>query len=421
MSTQRYLDDIEVQLRSSPSLLLEYTGTINEQHLATAFSLLCSRYPVLRGQVHRDNQGYLLQVKLSDDSKLEVQDEAKSALRRAIRGPWDPTLSVARLILIRRATHGFVVLRTDHAIADGACKIAMFHDLWRLYTDVVNGCVDPLPTNDTLPLPPCKLLKDRWPQFRSNYACGPVHENPKVESSKSVESSESLEGFIHLTPHETTRIKAVARAEKVTVNALISGLILKAHRKQSRSSLGAPTMACLTPINLRERVTPPVGDTDTTVFLGLHKTVVSVHKDATAVQVGREFQSQLSSAIARHDLPSPDRWPEILSSGLATSLERRLALVSITNAAVIRPFPHPNNIRIIDFQALTDAPPSRFPTFAVYTYNNELRIRYGYPIAQFDKQDVSQITKRIEHSAQDIESTQYTYRPRFNPPTRLLR
>lgn len=389
MTVRRYLDSIEVQMRNrAPSFVVEYHGHLDENVLARAFELLCSRHQVLRGRIRHDGKGYLLYVPPDHHPELIVLKGDESTLGNDVHGPWDITRGVAQLILIRGESRGFVALRADHSIVDGRSLGTMLGELWQLYANIANGSSISVDAGMSLPLSPYGLLKQRLSGLQSAPSPG-IMDTPDLP-----DLCEALGRRIRLTEEDTARLIAAARAQKTSVHALVCGAILVTLRTLG-SSIEPARMVCLSHVDLRNRVTPAVGATETTNFLGLHRAEVTVPVNGSAVTVGREIKEQLDSAIARGELPPIDP-SKFVSSMVETSLEQYLALISVSNVGIIPKLARPAGLEITDFLVPMRPKKSvKFPSHGVYTFDKRLSVLFSYPSEFFTHEEMEQVVARI--------------------------
>lgn len=399
LTLQRYLDDIEVRMmNAAPAQVAEYQGKLDREGLTRAFELLCVKYPVLRGRIRHDGHGYLLYVPPDHYPELVVLDGDVSTLRREANGLWDPARTVAQLILVRRETGGFVALRADHAIVDGRSWTAMFAELWRLYTDIVNGRDVSVEPGLSLPSSPYELLEQRRGGIQSEPSSGPAA-TPNLPGY-----FKRLEGRVRLTEEDTSRLIASARAQKTSVHAFVCGAIVVALRDQGESSDPTP-IVCLSFIDLRNRVTPPVAATESANLLSIHRATVTVPANANPVEIGREIKTQLDSASARGELRliNPSK---VASSGSETSVRDRFATVGVTNLGAVSRFDQPEELTITDWFRVvpTTSQTPTFPVFGVYTYDGRLSLRCNCSSSLYNNEEVKQIIKRTEEGLRQISA-----------------
>lgn len=389
MALQRYLDHIEAQLRNdAPPHAVEYQGQLDEEALSRAFELLCARHPVLRARIRLDDQGYLLYVPADHHPQLIVLDGDVATLKDVTNRASDSQHALTEIILIRGQSRGYVALRTNHAIADGASKFAMFGELWRLYTDIINGAEIAIDSNPSLPSPPTELLKERWAGIHTIPAPQPmdIPERPII--------SEVIGRHVHLSEEDTARLLTAARDHKTSVHAIVCGAIVVTLRALGTPTAPAP-MEVVSAINLRKLVAPPVGATETTNFLSGHKATVNVSLNGHHLSTGREIKAQLDTAIAHRELVPLDLTP-VFFSAVETPLEQHLARCSVSNHGVIPPFAHPTELVITDFVRPREREtPVSFPRYGVYTYGGRLNIGCSYPARFFTEEEVDQHIKKF--------------------------
>lgn len=394
LTLQRYLDDIEVQLRGRIGAhIVEYKGDIHEEALASAFKLLCDQFPVLRGRIRRDGKGYLLYVPPDHRPEIVVARGDETTLERQVQEPLDSSRTVAELLLIRDETQGFAGLRADHAIVDARCLVTMLDELWRIYSAIINGSSISIDPDAGLPSSPCGLMKERWGEILSETAAAHPAATPKVYRAHSRR--------IVLSEEDTTQLIAAARAQQTSVHALICGAILVALR-----ALGEPTdpaaMACLSNIDLRNRLSPPVGATETTNLLSFHKAEVLVPLNGNPVTVGRVIKRQLDTAIERREL-QPYDVQRFISTQVDSSLERHLSVVGVSNSGVSTPFVQPPGLTITDlWKPLPQRTNVPFAGYGVYTKGGRLHMRCVYPSEFFTYDAVEQLVKRTAAQLRDV-------------------
>lgn len=414
LTLQRYLDDFEVlATRTWAANSVVYEGHVDEDVMSRAFALLCVRYPVLRGRIRPDERGNLLYVSPGHHPDFIVLDGDESTLQREIERPLDPARAVVQLMLIRGEARGFLAVRANHAVIDGHSWWAMLDDLWRLYTNIVNGADVSVDPGVSLPSPPSALLEERWGGF------APVRRRldgiqsdtspDKTDQPNPREVCERVARRFRLTEEETAQLVAAARTHKTSVHAILCGVFLVAQR-----ALGAPpeptSMMCQSIIDLRNLVTPPVGATEATNFIGWHRAEVTVPANGNPIVVGRQVKRQLDTAIARRELltlrqmRAPFRFE--------TPLEQHLAIVAVTNGGVMPRFSQPDGLTITDYwMPISKTGPRRRtnPTYIVYTYAGRLDITCTGSSEVFTTEKVEQLLKGIK------EQLVYISMPNPNP------
>lgn len=395
MTLQRYLDDIELQFARNSgrkpgyTFGIEYQGHMDEVALARAFRVLCARDPVLSARIRPDDRGQLLYVPPNHHPELQILDGDENTLQHEELKLRDPAEAVATLLLIRGETRGYLALIADHAIVDGHRLVAVFGKLCQLYTEIVNGADIAAHSVAPLPSPPSHLLQERWGLIQAASPSKPT------DGSGFGKISDILERRIHLSEEDTSRLVAAAHDHTTSVHALVCGAILVAHRDQGKATEPTP-MACWSAVDLRNRLTPPIGATETTNLIGLNKAVVTVPANGNPVAVGREVKAQLDDAIARREIFTDIGMALMAASArIRGPLEPHLAQPLVTNVGVIPPYIQPAGLVITDILL-----PSRKQTrgegagYGVFTYDGRLNIRCGYPSATFSREEIEEIVKQ---------------------------
>ncbi|MEU6644002.1 condensation domain-containing protein [Saccharomonospora sp. NPDC046836] len=395
MTLQRYLDDIEARhLNAAPAHAAEYVGVVDEEVLSRAFELISARHPVLRARITPDKGRHLLQVPPEHRPEFRIVDGDEQTLLQEVLGPWDAGRAVAHLILVRAGDRGYIALRVDHAVMDGHSFRAMFDELLRMYHDLARGISVKVEQIGSLPCPPSKLLQERWGGNSAVDVAAPV--NSRQAGPPQFRRVRPVQGYLRFTAAETARLLAFARVTRTSVHALVSGSILAAHRNHGASADGLAQILCLSPVNLRQRVVPPVGTTETTIFLGIHIADVAVAPNCHPVTVGAEVKAQVHDAISRRQVPLSVDLPTLSAKSASSSLERRLALVQVSNNGILHPdLPQLPGLQIVDFLMPTDAISTAFPIYSIYTYARRLSIRYLYPSTVFTTEEVQTITDGV--------------------------
>lgn len=385
MTFQRYLDRVETNvLGIGQSRVLEYQGNLHENALARSFGLLCVEYPVLRARVRPDGKGNLLYVSRGHQPEFAVLDGDESVVQREISLPWDPSHGLTRLVLVRSKDRGFVVFRVDHAIVDGRSYFAMWSELWRIFTDIVNGADVSVKPGATLPRSPSDLLR-----HVVGAKAGAGLESTKA--SKPLTLCPALQRHITLSEVDTTRLIAAAHANNLTVHTLVAGVVLVVLRNQGTPTEPTP-MVCGSPVDLRSRVSPAVGATEATIFNINHKSTITVPVNGDPVAVARDLKADLESLFSGNELQMTlDQSPP---PRIETSLEPHLATVTVSNVGIIPDVALPAGITMTSFRVPNHPMTGTYPVYAGYTYGGQLNIRCVYPSDFFSNEQADQLVEQ---------------------------
>lgn len=401
MPQQRYLDNFETNLiGSAPSHAIAYEGDLDSDRLANAFIRLCDIYPALRGRIRPDEGGQLLYVAPDFYPTIIERVGDIGVLYELAYLPWAPSEATSQLIWVKDERKGFVALRADHSIGDGTSFRKMFSELWRLYSEATTGSYSPAERIEELPRPPSDFF-ERLPNIKNDASLGTISEQTPLAVSRSIERR------IHLPSVLTERLAMTSRKQKTSIHGIVCGAVLVALRDHGGSH-GAALMACWSLVNLRNLVIPKVGPTETTNFAARHEAKVNLQEDADPVEVGVAIKEQLTRSIASHELTiNPVKSPP---PRLETSLEQRLATVSVSNNGIVPRFIQPLGVEITDFLIPAYPMTVLFPTYSVYTYDGRLSIRIVYPADYFTVDEIDGIVTRTREHLVDMGTSDRGYK-----------
>lgn len=376
---QRQLDSCERSLAGLPSAFcVRYAGVLDETALARSFRLLCGRHPVLCATI---GPGHILSASGEHCPELDAVDGDERDMYELATGEWDNSRAVARLLLVRGNAEGFVVLRLDHAIADGSAYLALFAELWDLYTGIVDGREIPERPGSSLPSSPSLLV---W-----RYLGGVEPATVAAPAPAGQTGCAARYRRIKLTSADTTALITAARAANISVNAMISAAILLSLR-----GTGSTVMTVKSPVGLRTRVTPVVGATEATNFTGGHTATVSVGDQDEPAALGRRIKKQLDEGIARREFYIRGLLRMDLAD-IGPSHNGSALIVGINNHGVVPVFPQPAELDIVDF--LWPGPQPRqtgtimSADYRLHTYAGELSIACHYPSTRYSEAEVTRI------------------------------
>lgn len=274
--------------RSHAKHVMQYRGDLDEDALSRAFQALCARHAVLRARVREDGNGYLLHVPDDVYPEFVAIDGDLSTLQREVWDNWNAGDALALLMVVRGESQGYVRFAMSHVIGDGSAYLTLCHELWQLYTDIVNGRDVAVEMLESLPCAPSDLIRTRWV------------EKPDYDESEPV--TEARDGFLQrIRFRDASRLVAAARTQQTSVGAIVSGATAIALRDHESSSEAVP-VKFINGVNLRKHVVPTVGALETTNFLGAHVDTLNIAPGDDAVTVAKEFRRKLSLAIERRTL-----------------------------------------------------------------------------------------------------------------------
>jgi hypothetical protein len=390
MSLTRHLNYLEIaHLSRVVVMAVAYRGDVDPAALERAFALLCDACPALRARTSGAGTQTVLSVHPEHRPNLvtlscDVTDTGK-VLAELGELPWDPTSSMAELVLIPGEDHGFLALRVDHAIADGGAWLGLFRELLRLLAEIAEGGTPACVVGDSLPTPPAEIFHSRIGVIpydrRLLYSAAPA--GPVAADSPGV-----ISGYIRLTESETDWLRASARRYGTSVHGLVCGAILAGQRALGGGA-EPERMFCVSPVDFRNRLSPPVGDLETTNLMLSYLTEVEVSPRTSPVTIGASIKKQLD---------------EVLSTmtgvpGVATpptgALDHNLTFALVSNLGVVDPLPEPAGVSITDLHIVNTVEDTMFPGYYVYTYGGTLRIVYVLTSRFFSPAMVESLTMQI--------------------------
>ncbi|MFD0381935.1 protein kinase [Streptomyces stramineus] len=259
-------------------------------------------------------------------------------------------------MLLRGEDEHVVVLSLDHVITDGHSAIALYNALWQTYAELADGTYEPpadggsaaaRPATDLLP----QVGEEEVAQYlarrvertrRSPVSALPYGATGTPEAARArIEVQRVL-----LEPEETTRLLRFAKAAEVSVHGLIGAAMLIAVRRGLGGGDEARALGCMSPVDLRTRVTPPLGREVMVPAVATFLDVLEVAADADPVALGRLVTANLHTAIERREFVHETRiLPHVAGNPalLATS-------VIVTNMGARPGPPAPRGLELTDMR-----------------------------------------------------------------------
>lgn len=333
------------------------------------------RHPILRARLLPDKHGYLLFV--PDDSCPEVilAEGDEGVLRSKVEIPLDPSRAVSRLISVRGEDEGFVGLQTDHSVFDAINIWAFLSELWETYAELLKGATNHPKFSVDLPRSPCEILDERWPGFLQQKNPEKGNALPLEDCESSASTVEEATGTLRrnrlrLSQPQTASLIEAARRSECSVNQLISGILLAAHRNLL-GDLGVSPLRCHNAVNLRYRMSPVVGPTETTSFVANHVSDFAAPYLAEPMGLAHAMASDFRRAAAARGFTLI---PDVTS---AYSFDPT-AVISVTNAGKAPRFVNMPNVDAVDLLIFAEHVAHPHPLYGVlyvaYTFNGELNL-----------------------------------------------
>ncbi|WP_086852064.1 phthiocerol/phthiodiolone dimycocerosyl transferase family protein [Amycolatopsis kentuckyensis] len=316
-------------------------GRLDPEALTTAFEAVCRAYPQLSARVEFTDEGAVL---AESHSRPEIRFADGDPSRPLAGLDLDQSRSLSALNVVRDGDEASVCLAIQHSVADAHHATAILSALWSCYTDVVEGV--PL---DPVRHPYPRSLEDLLAE-RGIHASGPAAPlaPPPAENRPDPVVRHVVQH--RLTEAETTALANLGHREKVTINGLVSGAVLLAEAELR--DLPLTDLVYRYSVNLRSRLTPPVGATEGTNVLGGVGFKVTDGIPHDAVAIGRAIGAQLRAGLADGSVQRSIL--DMFSKPAAAKPwdpKLALAVVSIMNWGVAPPMRTPDGLRLTNLHS----------------------------------------------------------------------
>lgn len=406
----RDLDAIEslftLKAGAYPTDVVRYEGAIDVHILETAYRLLCIKYPVLTAVVDHDSVPRKVTIPSERKSSVAVIDGTRESLVSELqRLCADPGIA-AELIVGREEGRGCVALAVNHALFDYPSFGALFNELWDLYSKLIAGEEVAVPGGgNALPISPAKLIRERWdrgyvePEFAAQIQA--TADLRKLFTRDPSRENVTRESTIRFTHEQSDAVRSLCRRAGVSIHGVVCGAILLAQR--ANHDLDSPLpMLCMSAVNLRLRVTPCVGETETTVFQGIHEARLTIGRDASCIRIGYQIKRLLEQDVHRRDLRmisdvGASRMNDVNHGDIADAC-------TVTNWGKLGRIRHPPGIRIIDrLEGLFQHRPGGLvPCYLVSSYEGRLKIIGMFPSASYSADGMNRTMDRIGNTLQNL-------------------
>ncbi|MFF9526943.1 condensation protein [Streptomyces achromogenes] len=379
-------------------LSCDVEGDLDDAVLAQALTHLQECTPLLTGKFTQD-PGEPPRVRIADETPAQVLCHGADFVKE-INTPLDwgqgPLLRAA---LVRERERTRVVLSLPRAFVDGMSYLSLHHRLWDTYTSLATGrpvspaLIEPVlgPALDDL------LAAFFTPGELQNF----VAERARLDTERppalvpalasdnggpGPDMSFRITG-VDLDASRCQRLVQCAREASLSVNALVTGVLLTSLRPLLPAQNGPARLLCTTAVDMRRRLTPPLPaevlqSAATTTTLRLE-----VSEDTHPVTVGQEVAARL-----RADLESGAAAMEL--AAFPYMLDQHPPSIVITNVGTIAEIALPQGLRISDVRL---APLGHVPMiFAVVSrYRARLAIDLTYSRAWYTDPQIRKLRDHI--------------------------
>jgi acetyltransferase len=353
------------------------TGRLDPDALATAYEAVCRAYPQFAARVEATDAGPVF-------AEADVRPEVRirdGRLGTPLAGvELDQYRALSALDVVRDGDDASICLATHHSIADAHHAMEVLAALWSCYTDVVRGLPPELAVH---PFPRSleDLLAERG--IHRHAPAGAATPTPPAATRPPVPERPAV--VRHVVQHRLTaaRTKALAELghrEGVTINGLLSGVLLLVEAELRNVPL-TELMYRFT-VNLRSHLTPPVGATEGTNVLGGAGFSAPEGMEADAVTIGRAVGVRLRAGLADGSIqrslldmfsrPAPDAKP--WDPGSAP------AVVSMMNWGQAPPMRTPDCLRLTNLHSSSSIREvTALGGYMVSTFDGRIGIDLAWP------------------------------------------
>ncbi|MFD7431477.1 condensation protein [Streptomyces sp. NPDC059818] len=287
-------------------------GELDEVVLEQALARLRSCYPLLSGRITTDVAGAGQLVRIEDSVPGPALGHGAD-LGEEISVPLDweqgPLLRITVLREPGRPGHSRVAMTLPRAFADAMSYLAVHRRLWALYTALSTG----RPAPDELVLPVLghaldDLLAARFTQQQLRDFVGERARLDTEAPPALLPTPASRDGgpgpdlsfgtiTVEAGTEQCEQLVQRARETSLTVNALVSGILLTALRTLFPSQSGPVRILCTTAVDMRRRLTPPLANEVLQSAATTTSIRLKVADGADPVAVGQDLDTQLRTAL----------------------------------------------------------------------------------------------------------------------------
>lgn len=265
-------------------------------------SLLCvqQKHPLLRTRIVIDkNEQPMFGAEGVSEIPLQVlerQDEEQwcREVERELHQPFDWEYEpLLRVVLLHSKHISELILTCYHTIGDGLSSLYLIQDI---LTEMAEPSAIPLT------LPPQPSLEDMLHQSdrrKGNpflWALARIGRIPIRSSMSAYPPRQPRLLYWSLTPSETTALIARSRQEQTTVHGALCAAML--NEIASQSSDGQSHFKCLSPISIRDYLSPCIGR-DFGFYFSLGITTHPIDPDTLLWEIARQVKMQLEPQMSR--------------------------------------------------------------------------------------------------------------------------
>lgn len=405
------------EMRTQAVRMCMVRGGVDPDALDAAFTAVLADHPSLRSRLEQDAEGsFLSPLKPDELPRLTVRPDGPDALVQEWNTPLPLGGPLVRAVLLTGADEDTVLLGADHAICDGRSATALLFRIWQYYTEIKAGTHPagrpvredwPAAIDDRL-APVTEADVAAYVQARRDRAEGaPVAALPFLAARSgevAPEQGRTQSRRLRLTAAETAGLLAFARTAEVSVHGLVGAAVLAAVRSGLPAEYAGHRLACVSTVDLRERVEPPLSREVMVPAASWYQDLVDVPAGADLVVLGRRLAAGLSAAVDRGD---PALELQSLDRLLATP-QLLAASVVMTNIGRVTLPPCPPGLEIVDMRGF--AVSSKAPSFlqsgpvlaSLTTVRDRFRVELPYSTECFTEAQMDAVHDQVRATLREF-------------------
>lgn len=308
------VENLYVAQRSRAVLSCVLKGPVDPAVLSAAFEAVTAEQPQLLAHLVPDGDGHALELLPETERlRLSTRSGGEEAYVEELNTPLTVGGPLTRAVLVSHPgeERHTLVLSIDHVITDGHSAIALLNTLWDRYRELIGGTDAPGTPLAAFPEPISTLLPHSDPAETATYLeqrVARAQRNPVELVPYDVQATDEAPAQPHrievqrllLDTGPTAGLRERARAEGLSVHALISAALLLAARRRMDGT-GPRVLGCVSPIDLRSRLSPPVPATLVVAAVTMHLQALPVGEATDLLDLAREVGDGMRELFDRGD------------------------------------------------------------------------------------------------------------------------
>ncbi len=379
-----------------------YRGVVDRGLLDQAADALAAEYPALRARVVRHRAGWSI---LADQTRaaIGIPDASSDPLRAELNRPWAPEHCLARLVLAEHDGHGTLMIAVDHAFSDGRSVVNLLAKLWGHYSALVHG--EPLaPVCGKGFGPPVEhLLAGRFTEaeIESSVAVAREIADQLSQLPGSALPTHAIAGHdtgstpacvlgVRLDERETRAVIAAASTHRISVHALLTGILLAAVRSLLPDTADPALLLAQHAVDLRTRMEPPVQAGVLADYTSGAANLLPVQSEADPAALGQMVATQLNAALGSADLCL-----QPLVNGRMTAASALPATFMLSNLGAVETPRVPDGIELTGLRFLTSQSLDATPYLFAATACGRLSVDLVYRQTRHDGKQMAALRNEI--------------------------